>query len=165
MLSILNKFNKRIINDIIKQQYKIIIPSLSLSSSLTIHNKYFSTKKDNNSNIPDEFYDEDVEREKEFLDITTTLLEKGKLSNLTTMKKDSITWDQFHQAGSEPISISDADDFDEKSDEELYEKFFGTKMPNIEDMDDESFDAFEENTLQQPKVQLFTEAFLDKNLG
>jgi small subunit ribosomal protein S18 len=172
MLKLINNINKRVIKDIIlKQQYQVIKPSSS-SSSL-IQYRSFSSKKDkdnnnndnNNRTIPDEFYDEDVEKEKEFLDITTALLEKGKLSNLTTMKKDSITWEQFHNASSEPISMNESDDFDEKSDEELYEKFFGTKMPNVEDMDDEAFDEFEEKTLQQPKVQLFTEAFLDKNLG
>ena len=168
MLKLINNINKRVIKDIIlKQQYQVIKPSSSL-----IQYRSFSSKKDkdnnnnnNNRTIPDEFYDEDVEKEKEFLDITTALLEKGKLSNLTTMKKDSITWEQFHNASNEPISMNESDDFDEKSDEELYEKFFGTKMPNVEDMDDEAFDEFEEKTLQQPKVQLFTEAFLDKNLG
>lgn len=91
MLSI---FNRRIIKEIkqIKKLTIIKISPLSLSLSLSNSNqcRYFSNK--NTNDIPEDFYDEEVEKEKEFLDITTTLLEKGKLSSLTSMKKDSITW-------------------------------------------------------------------------
>ena len=104
MLSI---FNRKIIKDIIlnKNNIKLLtINQLSqLSLSLPYNNnqcRYFSSSNSNNNNnnnndnknIPEDFYDEEVEKEKEFLDITTTLLEKGKLSSLTSMKKDSITW-------------------------------------------------------------------------
>ena len=93
MLSI---FNRKIIKDIIlNKQIKKLTINRTLSSPLSLpyNNKcrYFSNKSDNNG-IPEDFYDEEVEKEKEFLDITTTLLEKGKLSSLTSMKKDSITW-------------------------------------------------------------------------
>jgi len=98
MLSIINK---RIIKNILlnKNDIKLLtINQLSqLSLSFPYNNnqcRYFSNNNNNNNknNIPEDFYDEEVEKEKEFLDITTTLLEKGKLSSLTSMKKDSITW-------------------------------------------------------------------------
>jgi len=38
-------------------------------------------------------------------------------------------------------------------------------MPNVEDMDEEAFDEFEEKMLEHPKAKLMTNVLMDKNLG
>lgn len=54
--------------------------------------------------IPDNFFDDEVEKEKEFLDIATALAHNGGLENLTTVK-DSITWNEIDESKDKPISI------------------------------------------------------------
>jgi len=70
--------------------------------------RYFSSKNDE---VPDEFYDKDVENDKEFLD-TVTSLNDGGLENLSMAKK-SVTWDEIDDAVKSPFDIGELFDYDE----------------------------------------------------
>lgn len=59
-----------------------------------------TTNKSAASQIPDDFFDDEVESEKEFLDIATSLTLKGGLHNLTSVKQP-ITWDEVEGKGKE----------------------------------------------------------------
>lgn len=66
--------------------------------------------------VPDESFNPEVENDREFLDIATSL-HKGGLENLTTIK-DPLTWDMIQAARSKPIKLStpqtdQIDDMDE----------------------------------------------------
>ena len=57
---------------------------------------------------PDEFYDEHVEKEKEFLDMATSMAIAGGLENLTT-SKESFTWEEIDDAAENPrLSFAEA---------------------------------------------------------
>jgi ribosomal protein S18 len=53
---------------------------------------------------PDNFYDEEVESEKEFLDITTSLLRDGNLTELTRVK-EPITWEEIEEKQKTPLDL------------------------------------------------------------
>lgn len=53
---------------------------------------------------PDNFYDDEVETEKEFLDITTSLMTDGGINNLTRVK-DPITWEKIEAFQDAPTSF------------------------------------------------------------
>eukprot|EP00981_Chlorochromonas_danica_P013660 scaffold6634_cov229-Ochromonas_danica.AAC.4 len=61
----------------------------------------FSEKK--SVEVPDSFYDETLESEKEFLEIATTLSD-GKLENVTNVK-NSLTWEEIERARTQPVNI------------------------------------------------------------
>jgi small subunit ribosomal protein S18 len=79
--------------------------------------RYFTSNKDE---VPDEFFEKDVESDKEFLD-TVTSLKEGGLENLS-MTKSSITWDEIDVAIKSPFPIEDLFDFedDDDDDDETY---------------------------------------------
>lgn len=81
-----------------------------------------------NRPVPDEFFDENVEKEKEFLDMATSLAIDGGLENLTT-SKDSFTWKEIDEAFDNPsISMSQTEDSSVDSDDidTIAEQFEGT---------------------------------------
>lgn len=82
------------------------------STRACLTKRYFSSsdsdKKDDK--VPEDFFDKEVENDKEFLDSMTSLNEGG-LENLS-MTKTSVTWDEVEEAINSPFNVSEMFDFD-----------------------------------------------------
>ena len=114
--------------------------------------------------IPDEFFDDEVEKEKEFLDMASSIISKDGLKGLVTNKNEAYTWEEFETDDYVPAHIKAAKESSKSSvgrqDKEMEEgeelssaESFGLQSFFQEDLNEIPID---ESTILTPEMYNYT---------